>query len=105
MSRLFHDGLIVFLIVGVLMNREDAMTALLNTPFQVFDLVKTLILSACLWNGLFNIIQASGIISRLSFLFQPVLYWIYGKNQEKEVYDYSWKFAEQNIRKTPCGGY
>ena len=89
MSRLFHDGLIVFLIVGVLMNREDAMmTALLNTPFQVFDLVKTLILSACLWNGLFNIIQASGIISRLSFLFQPVLYWIYGKNQEKEVYDY-----------------
>ena len=89
MSKLFHYGFIVFLIVGLMMNNEnEMMTALLNTPFQVFDLVKTLVLSACLWNGLLNIIQASGIIEKLSFLIKPLLYFMYGKNRNQQVYDY-----------------
>lgn len=88
MSKLIHYGLLLFVIIGLLLHRQDVMmNALLDTPFQVFDLVKTLVLSACLWNGLLNIIQAAGIIDRLSFVIRPVLAFIYGKTiTDQEIY-------------------
>lgn len=88
MSRLIHYGLVVFVIIGILFQRQDLMmNTLLDTPFQVFDLVKTLVLSACLWNGLLNIIQSAGIIDRLSFVIRPVLTFIYGKTiEDKNIY-------------------
>lgn len=90
MPKLFHYGFIVFIIIGILMHKQDVMVeAILNTPFQVFDLVKTLVLSACLWNGLLNIIQSSGIINHLSFMIKPILRFIYGKQIENEtIYQY-----------------
>ena len=90
MPKLFHYGFIIFIIIGILMNKQSMMVeAILNTPFQVFDLVKTLVLSACLWNGLLNIIQASGIIDHLSFVIKPVLYFIYGKQiEDQTIYHY-----------------
>ncbi|MGN1182873.1 MAG: hypothetical protein ACI4SR_07715 [Faecalibacillus sp.] len=89
MSKLFHYGFIVFLIIGMMMSKQELMMkSLLQTPFQVFDLVKTLILSACLWNGLLNIIQASGIIDHLSFVLQPILSFIYGQDLKENLYPY-----------------
>lgn len=90
MPKLFHYGFIVFIIIGLLMNKQNMMVeAILNTPFQVFDLAKTLVLSACLWNGLLNIIQSSGIIDHLSFIIKPILHFIYGKQiEDQTIYHY-----------------
>ena len=57
MNKIFHYGIILFIIVGLIFNKQEAMLkALLQTPFDVFELCKTLILSICLWNGLLKII-------------------------------------------------
>ena len=67
-------GLILFIIVGLIFNKQEAMLkALLKTPFDVFELCKTLILSICLWNGLLKIIQASKMVDHLNFLFKPTI--------------------------------
>ena len=78
MNKIFHYGIILFIIVGLIFNKQEAMLkALLQTPFDVFELCKTLILSICLWNGLLKIIQASNMVNHLNFLFKPLLRWIY----------------------------
>ena len=70
MNKIFHYGIILFIIVGLIFNKQEAMLkALLQTPFDVFELCKTLILSICLWNGLLKIIQASNMMNHLNFLF------------------------------------
>ncbi|RHM59770.1 hypothetical protein [Coprobacillus sp. AF33-1AC] len=79
MAKVFKYGMIIFLTVAFLMQRQEKLFfEVLKSPFQVFDLVKTLVLSACLWNGILNVIEASGMIKYLSFLFKPVLRFIYG---------------------------
>lgn len=90
MAKVIHYGLIIFIIIGILFHRQEMMMgAVLEAPFAVYDLVKTLILSACLWNGLLNIIQASQIIERLRFLFRPLLRFIYGHDiEDQEIYQY-----------------
>lgn len=90
MAKVIHYGLIIFIVTGILFHRQNMMmNAMLEAPFAVFDLVKTLILSTCLWNGLLNIIQISGIIDRLRFLIKPILYFIYGRDIENtEIYQY-----------------
>ena len=88
MNKIFHYGIILFIIVGLIFNKQEAMLkALLQTPFDVFELCKTLILSICLWNGLLKIIQASNMVNHLNFLFKPLLRWIYGRCiQDEQIY-------------------
>lgn len=44
MNKIFHYGIILFIIVGLIFNKQEAMLkALLQTPFDVFELCKTLI--------------------------------------------------------------
>ena len=82
------NKIILFIIVGLIFNKQEAMLkALLQTPFDVFELCKTLILSICLWNGLLKIIQASNMMNHLNFLFKPLLRWIYGRCiQDEQIY-------------------
>ena len=85
MNKIFHYGIIIFLIIGFLLNKQETMlSAILQTPFEVFDLCKTLILSICLWNGLLKIIQASKMIEHFNFIFKPILHFIYGKSIENQ---------------------
>lgn len=85
MNKIFHYGIILFIIIGLIFNKQDEMLkAILQTPFDIFELCKTLILSICLWNGLLKIIQVSGMMNHLNFLFKPLLRWIYGKCIEDE---------------------
>lgn len=52
MARLWKWCMVIFLLIGMMLGHEDEMmTSLMNTPFLVFDLVLTLILSASLWGG------------------------------------------------------
>lgn len=89
MAKLWKWCIIIFLMIGLFMHREEEMmNALMDTPYMVFDLVLTVILSACLWGGFFNIIEKTGFMKYLSFLFKPLLKVIYGSIIEKEhVYD------------------
>ena len=85
MAKVFKYGLIFFVLTAFATNRQDEMfKAILSSPNQVFELIKILVLSACLWNGFLNIIKASGLIKQLSFLLKPILKLIYGKAVEDE---------------------
>lgn len=90
MAKVFKLGLIFFILIAFATNNQNKMfEAILQSPQQVFDLIKVLVLSACLWNGFLNIIKASGLIKQLSFLLKPVLKLVYGKAVEDEyVYLY-----------------
>ena len=88
MARLWKYAMICFLMIGLIMRREnEMMDAMMNTPFVVLDLLTTLILSACLWGGFLNIIEKTGFMNYFSMIFYPVLRLIYGQVVEhKEVY-------------------
>lgn len=90
MAKVFKFGLIFFVLVAFCTNNQNKMFgAILESPQQVFDLIKILVLSACLWNGFLNIIKASGLIKQLSFLLKPVLKLVYGKAvDDEQVYLY-----------------
>ena len=74
MAKVFKFGLIFFVIIAFCTSNQNKMfEAILSSPQQVFDLIKVIVLSACLWNGFLNIIKASGLIKQLSFLLKPIL--------------------------------
>lgn len=86
MASVFKYGLVLFVICGFLTNNHEVMfTSILDTPMAVFDLIKMIVLSGCLWNGFLNIIKASGFINHLSFLFKPLLKLIYGSIIENDT--------------------
>lgn len=89
MAKIWRYGMIIFFLCGLLLNKEeDMMIALMDTPFQVLDMVMTLILSACLWGGFLKIIEKTGFMDFFSFLLKPVLRFIYGDVIEKNhIYD------------------
>lgn len=90
MSSVFKYGLLLFIACAFLTNNQTVMfTSLLETPMKVFDLIKMIVLSGCLWNGFLNIIKASGFIHHLSFICKPVLRLIYGNVIENsDIYLY-----------------
>ncbi len=61
----------------------------MNAPKAVYDLVLTLILSACLWGGFLNIIEKSGFMNMFSYILKPLLKLIYGSIiNNKSIYNY-----------------
>ena len=87
MNKIFHYGIILFIIVGLIFNKQSHVKSSFTNTFDVFELCKTLILSICLWNGLLKIIQASNMMNHLNFLFKPLLRWIYGRCiQDEQIY-------------------
>lgn len=90
MARLWKWSIVIFLLIGLLLHHEeDMMNALMETPYQVFDLVMTVILSACLWGGFLNIIEKTGFMNYFSIVLKPLLRLIYGKIiDQQHVYAY-----------------
>lgn len=79
MGKLWKYGMILFFLCALFMHNEDSlMNAIYETPRLTFDLVLTLVLSACLWNGFLNIIEESQFMNYFSFLLKPILKLIYG---------------------------
>lgn len=79
MARVFKYGLLFFIVCSFLTNNHEKMfISILETPASVFDLVKVIVLSGCLWSGFLNIIKASGLIKHIAFICRPVLRFIYG---------------------------
>lgn len=90
MAKVWKWSVVIFLLTGLLLGREgDMMTAMMETPYLVFDLVTTVILSACFWGGFLKIIEKTGFMNYLSFLLKPLLRLIYGPILDEEhVYSY-----------------
>ena len=90
MAKIWRYGMILFLICGFLLHREeDMVNAMMDTPYIVLDLVTTLILSSCLWGGFLNIIEKTGFMNYFAFLLKPILHFIYRDILESEkVYSY-----------------
>lgn len=79
LDKLFKWGICLFLIVGIFTgNINNMMNKMIDTPKQVYDLVLTLILSACLWGGFLNVIEESHYIDLFKPVLTPVLRLIYG---------------------------
>lgn len=79
MANFFKIGLIIFIICGFFTgSTNDMFVSLVQTPVDVFSLLKTLVLSACLWNGILNMMRASGFMNHISKIMKPLLRWIYG---------------------------
>ena len=50
MARIWKWSVVVFLLIGLCRHQEEAMmTALMDTPFMVWDLLLNVLLAACLW--------------------------------------------------------
>lgn len=90
MAKLWKWSLVVFLLTGLFMHREnEVMNAMMETPFKVFDLVLTIVLSACLWGGFLNIIEQGGFMDYFSLLLKPLLHLIYGNIiNDSRIYAY-----------------
>lgn len=90
MAKIWKWCVVIFLLIGLLLHREeDMMNAMMDTPYVVFDLVMSVIFSACLWGGFLNIIEHSGFMNYLAFLLKPLLRLIYGPILEQDnVYAY-----------------
>ena len=55
MARIWKWSVVVFLLIGLYRHQEEAMmTALMDTPFMVWDLLLNVLLAACLWGGFLN---------------------------------------------------
>lgn len=89
MARLWKWSMVIFLLLGLVFHREESMmNAIMETPYMVFDLVMTVILSACLWGGFLHIIEKTGFMNYFAFLLKPLLKLIYGKIiTHQDVYD------------------
>lgn len=90
MAKLWKWSVVIFLLTGLLLHREDdMMMAIMDTPYQVFELVMNVILSACLWGGFLNIIEHTGFMNYFSIILKPLLRCIYGPVIFKEdIYSY-----------------
>lgn len=90
MAKVWKWSVVIFLLIGLLLHHEeDMMNAIMDTPSQVFDLVMTVVLSACLWGGFLNIIEKTGFMNYFSILLKPLLRLIYGPIIDQEhVYAY-----------------
>lgn len=90
MARIWKWCIVIFLCIGLYGHQEEKMmVALMDTPYMVWDLILNVILSACLWGGFLNIIEKTGFMNYLSFLFKPLFHFIYGSIiKDKEVYAY-----------------
>lgn len=90
MAKVWKWSVVIFLLTGLLLGHEgDMMSAMMETPYLVFDLVTTVILSACFWGGFLKIIEKTGFMNYLSFLLKPLLRIVYGPILHQEnVYAY-----------------
>lgn len=85
MVKLYKYGFLLFFIITIVLNNQQVVfQEILKVPKTVFDLVITLTLSACLWSGLLQVIKASGMLTLLTFLLQPILKLIYNEALEDD---------------------
>lgn len=86
MSKIFGYISLFSLVIGLVFQRANLMTeAILNLPMHVFNLTVSLIVNACLWNGMLSLAQEAGFIHYLSLKLQPIFHWLYPDLNDEKV--------------------
>lgn len=90
MAKIWTYGMILFIGCGLILgNSDQMMSAMMDSPFLVIELMMSLVLSGCLWGGFLKIIEESGFMNYFSFLLRPLLKFIYGDViYQDKVYEY-----------------
>ena len=89
MNKLWGGIILFSLIYGIISGRgEKLANIILEVPKETLELSITVIGSAFLWSGFMRIMEDSGIISRLSKLFRPLMKLIFPKLKDEKALNY-----------------
>lgn len=88
--NILWGGIILFsLIYGIISGRgEKLANIILEVPKETLELSITVIGSALMWSGFMKVMEDSGIISRLSKLFRPLMKLIFPKLKDEKALNY-----------------
>ena len=89
MNKLWGGIILFSLIYGIVTGRgEELANIILEVPKETLELSITVIGSALMWSGFMRIMEDSGIISRLSKLFRPLMKVIFPKLKDEKALNY-----------------
>ena len=89
MNKLWGGIILFSLIYGIISGRgEKLANIILEVPKETLELSITVIGSALMWSGIMRIMEDSGIISRLSKLFRPLMKLIFPKLKDEKALNY-----------------
>lgn len=89
MNKLWGGIILFSLIYGIISGRgEKLANIILEVPKETLELSITVIGSALMWSGFMRIMEDSGIISRLSKLFRPLMKLIFPKLKDEKALNY-----------------
>ena len=89
MNKLWGGIILFSLIYGIISGRgEELANIILEVPKETLELSITVIGSALMWSGFMRIMEDSGIISRLSKLFRPLMKLIFPKLKDEKALNY-----------------
>jgi spore maturation protein A len=89
MNKLWGGIILFSLIYGIISGRgEKLANIILEVPKETLELSVTVIGSALMWSGFMRIMEDSGIISRLSKLFRPLMKLIFPKLKDEKALNY-----------------
>ena len=89
MNKLW-GGIILFYLIYVIISWrwEKLANIILEVPKETLELSITVIGSALMWSGFMKVMEDSGIISRLSKLFRPLMKLIFPKLKDEKALNY-----------------
>ena len=89
MNKLWGGIILFSLIYGIISGRgEKLANIILEVPKETLELSITVIGSALMWSGFMKVMEDSGIISRLSKLFRPLMKLIFPKLKDEKALNY-----------------
>lgn len=89
MNKLWGGIILFSLIYGIISGRgEKLANIILEVPKETLELSITVIGSALMWSGFMRVMEDSGIISRLSILFRPLMKLIFPKLKDEKALNY-----------------
>ncbi len=89
MNRIWTGLIVLSIAYGLITGRFDLMAkAILELPMNAFTLVITLVMSACFWNGLMNVMYDIGVIKFVAKALNPLLKLIMPNLKDKEAREY-----------------
>ena len=89
MNRVWIVIIIFSLIYGLATGRVEAISAaILELPMEGFTLCVTLVMSACFWTGIMNIMYEVGIVGWIAKALNPLLTFIMPNLKDEEAKGY-----------------
>lgn len=89
MNRIWIGIILISLLYGILTGRVEMLSStILSLPLKGFELCLTLVMSACFWMGIMNIMLDTGVISWVAKALDPLLSFLMPKLKDEEAKKY-----------------